>query len=107
MCSEMIVYKLLIMNSSLFILDSAIDGYMRTSFSFFFILILYVFSLVDFVFFGYLYLRRKEKTEQRNLMYYRTSKGYVCREHGLYNMDYIQATSHFGLQHDMILNEVE
>ena len=89
MCSEMIVYKLLIMNSSLFIF------------------ILYVFFLAGIVFFAYLFLRRNEKIKQRNPMYYRTSKGYACREHGLYNMDYIQATSHFGLQHDMILSEVE
>ena len=33
--------------------------------------------------------------------------GYSCREHNLYNMNYIEATTHFALHHNMTLDDVD
>lgn len=101
------VYKLLIFNSSLFILDSAMDGYLKiVSSSFLFIL--YFCSLADVVFFAYIFRKRqKEMHRTSSKTYYRNIRGYTCLEHHLYNMDYIQATSHFGWKHNITLDEVE
>lgn len=104
----MVVYKLLISNSAMLILDSGIDGYMKAPFSLMFLLLLYIFSIADIILFAYLFLSRKEKIDYKPKMYYQTAKGYTCLQHHLYDMDYIQATSHFvELHNGMILEEVE
>ena len=104
----MIVYKLLISNSAMLIVDSGIDGYMKAPIPFMFILILYFFSLADIMFFAYFFLRKKEIIKQHDpKMYYQTAKGYTCLQHHLYDMDYIQATSHFWWEHKITLDEVE
>ncbi len=39
--------------------------------------------------------------------YFRNIRGYSCREHNLYNMNYIEATTHFALHHNMTLDDVD
>ena len=107
MPDRMLVFKLLIFNSFLFIIDSGMDGYVRVI-SFPHLLLLYIFSLTDVIFIGYLFMKAKRTREtEETKKYFKNSKGYTCLEHNLYDMGYIEATAHFGLQHNMTLDEVE
>ena len=107
MPDRMLVFKLLIFNSFLFVIDSGMDGYVR-AISFPHLLLLYIFSLTDVVFIGYLFMRAKQSKETIEAKkYFKNSRGYTCIEHHLHDMSYIEATSHFGLEHNMTLDEVE
>ena len=100
------IFKLLFFNSSLFVIDSALDGYAKMV-SFPYLLSIYLFTLMDVVIVGFLLMRAK-KTEPCSVKhYFRNGRGYTCSDHHLYNMDHIQATSHFGLYHGITLDEVE
>ncbi len=102
----MMVFKLLFLNSSLFLIDSTLDGYAKVI-SFPYLLGIYLFTLIDVAIVGFLFAKSKKTKPYFAKSYFRNGRGYTCLDHYLYNMNYIQATSHFGLQHNMTLDEVK
>ena len=102
----MIVFKLLFFNSLLFLIDSTLDGYVKVI-SFPYLLSIYLFTLIDVAIIGFLLAKPKKTKPYFVKPYFRNGRGYPCLDHHLYNMDYIQATSHFGLYHGITLDEVE
>ena len=102
----MIVFKLLFFNSLLFLIDSTLDGYVKVI-SFPYLLSIYLFTLIDVAIIGFLLAKSKKTKPYFVKPYYRNGRGYTCLDHHLYDMDYIQATSHFGLYHGITLDEVE
>ena len=102
----MIVFKLIFFNSSLFLIDSTLDGYVK-AISFPYLLSIYLFTLIDVAIIGFLLAKSKQTKPRFIKRHFRNGKGYTCLDHRLYNMDYIQATSHFGLYHGISLDEVE
>ena len=93
--------------SIMFVFDSATSGYLKM-YAFNYLLLLYL-GISTEILITLLFIHKKIQTTQKPVlpMYYRNSKGYTCTQHNLYDMGYIEATAHFGLQHDMTLDEVE
>ena len=102
----MIVFKLIFFNSSLFLIDSALDGYVKVL-SFPYLLSIYLFTLIDVVIIGFFFAKPKKTKPYFVKHYCKNRRGYTCLDHHLYDMDYIQATSHFGLYHGITLDEVK